>query len=107
MTTTKQRKGASSAPLDTTRNTSSTEHCWKCGHRWTPRYNRVPKKCPKCANANYDKPAIAGPMAQRSIRNYARAFGMTVKAVRERFEREAHHNRIQAMRRARGGAKKR
>lgn len=29
--------------------------CFRCGHRWNPRANKLPKVCPKCKNPNWNR----------------------------------------------------
>ena len=33
-------------------------HCQRCGHKWTPRKDCLPKVCPKCKNPNWNKEAV-------------------------------------------------
>jgi hypothetical protein len=39
--------------------------CNSCGHRWTPRYARIPLRCPWCTSSRWAGEAKVSPRARR------------------------------------------
>ena len=42
-------------------------HCVRCDHRWFPRTRTLPRRCPGCLNARWDRPYVRGPKAKKDF----------------------------------------
>ena len=46
----------------------NTQHCWRCGHTWLPRYvGRPPLKCPRCKSPYYTTPRLPKPRLGKMV----------------------------------------
>lgn len=41
--------------------------CTRCGHRWIPRKQSYPKRCPNCTSAYWDVPRSGGAEPPKAI----------------------------------------
>jgi hypothetical protein len=44
--------------------------CQRCGHKWIPRKNEIPRVCAKCKNAGWDRPRVRAPKKNKTNFTY-------------------------------------